>query len=90
MRIVSGKYKGRAINPPRNLRARPTTDFAKENLFNVLGNLVDFLFYGQQLRNLASGIGFALMAYGTYRNVQAASTVGLLLAAGSLVAKYFL
>ena len=28
--------------PPRNLRARPTTDFAKENLFNVLGNLVDF------------------------------------------------
>ena len=56
----------------------------------ALGNLVDFVFYGQQLRNLASGIGFALMAYGTYRNVQAASTVGLLLAAGSLVAKYFL
>lgn len=42
MRIISGKYKGRAINPPRNLRARPTTDFAKENLFNVLNNLVDF------------------------------------------------
>lgn len=42
MRIISGRYKGRAINPPRNLRARPTTDFAKENLFNVLGNLVDF------------------------------------------------
>lgn len=56
----------------------------------ALGNLVNFIFYGQQLRNLASGIGFALMAYGTYRNVQAASTVGLLLAAGSLVAKYFL
>lgn len=42
MRIISGKYRGRTINPPRNLRARPTTDFAKENLFNVLGNLVDF------------------------------------------------
>ena len=42
MRIVSGKYRGRAINPPKNLRARPTTDFAKENLFNVLGNLLDF------------------------------------------------
>lgn len=41
MRIISGKYKGRVINPPRNLRARPTTDFAKENLFNVLGNMVD-------------------------------------------------
>lgn len=42
MRIISGKYKGRAINPPHNLRARPTTDFAKENLFNVLNNLIDF------------------------------------------------
>ncbi|MDR2882566.1 MAG: RsmD family RNA methyltransferase [Alistipes sp.] len=36
MRIISGQYKGRIITPPRNLRARPTTDFAKENLFNVL------------------------------------------------------
>ncbi|MDR2911935.1 MAG: RsmD family RNA methyltransferase [Alistipes sp.] len=36
MRIISGRHKGRVITPPRNLRARPTTDFAKENLFNVL------------------------------------------------------
>ena len=36
MRIISGRHKGRIINPPHNLRARPTTDFAKENLFNVL------------------------------------------------------
>ncbi len=42
MRIISGKWKGRLIHPPKNLRARPTTDFAKENLFNVLGNLVNF------------------------------------------------
>ena len=42
MRIISGKFKGRIIHPPKNLRARPTTDFAKENLFNVLGNTVDF------------------------------------------------
>ena len=42
MRIISGKYRGRTINPPKNLRARPTTDFAKENLFNVLANMVDF------------------------------------------------
>lgn len=42
MRIISGKYRGRTIVPPKNLRARPTTDFAKENLFNVLSNLVDF------------------------------------------------
>ncbi len=42
MRIISGKFKGCAINPPKNLRARPTTDFAKENLFNILTNLVEF------------------------------------------------
>ncbi len=42
MRIVSGTHKGRIIHPPHNLRARPTTDFAKENLFNVLANYVDF------------------------------------------------
>lgn len=42
MRIIGGKFKGRNIVPPKNLRARPTTDFAKENLFNILNNLVDF------------------------------------------------
>lgn len=42
MRIISGIHRGRMIHPPRNLRARPTTDFAKENLFNVLANRVDF------------------------------------------------
>lgn len=41
MRIIGGEHKGRNIIPPRNLRARPTTDFAKENLFNVLSNLID-------------------------------------------------
>lgn len=38
MRIVSGKYKGRRFSPPPNFKARPTTDFAKENLFNILNN----------------------------------------------------
>jgi 16S rRNA (guanine966-N2)-methyltransferase len=42
LRIISGKYKGRLINPPRNLRARPTTDFAREALFNILANRYDF------------------------------------------------
>ena len=42
MRIISGSCGGRNIVPPKNLRARPTTDFAKENLFNVLGNMIDF------------------------------------------------
>lgn len=42
MRIISGKYKGRHFDTPRNFKARPTTDFAKENLFNILMNSVDF------------------------------------------------
>ncbi len=42
MRIVAGTHKRRVITPPPNFKARPTTDFAKENLFNVLANYVDF------------------------------------------------
>jgi 16S rRNA (guanine(966)-N(2))-methyltransferase RsmD len=42
MRIVSGKYKRRRFEAPRSLRLRPTTDFAKENLFNILSNRIDW------------------------------------------------
>ncbi|MGA2406475.1 MAG: RsmD family RNA methyltransferase [Bacteroidales bacterium] len=42
MRIIGGKYKGRRINPPEYFKARPTTDFAREGLFNILNNRVDF------------------------------------------------
>jgi 16S rRNA (guanine(966)-N(2))-methyltransferase RsmD len=42
MRIVSGKYKGRYIPVRKNFPARPTTDFAKENIFNVISNYFDF------------------------------------------------
>ncbi len=42
MRIVSGSLKGRRIQAPANLPVRPTTDFAKESLFNILNNRVDF------------------------------------------------
>lgn len=42
MRIIGGKYKSRRIQVPPNLRARPTTDFAREGLFNVLNNLLDW------------------------------------------------
>ena len=42
MRIIGGKYKSRRIQVPSNLKARPTTDFAKEGLFNVLNNLLDW------------------------------------------------
>ncbi|MCR5130537.1 MAG: RsmD family RNA methyltransferase [Prevotella sp.] len=42
MRIITGKYKGRRFEVPRTFKARPTTDFAKENIFNVLGGYIDF------------------------------------------------
>ena len=42
MRIISGKYKGRRFDLPKSFKARPTTDMAKESLFNVLNNDIDW------------------------------------------------
>lgn|SRR5574344_875941 len=42
MRIISGTLKGRRLNPPSNLPVRPTTDMARESLFNILNNYVDY------------------------------------------------
>jgi len=42
LRIIGGKYKGRRITPPAWFKARPTTDFARESLFNILNNRIDF------------------------------------------------
>jgi 16S rRNA (guanine966-N2)-methyltransferase len=43
MRIISGKFGGRRINPPAKMPyTRPTTDIAKEGLFNILQNRIDF------------------------------------------------
>jgi 16S rRNA (guanine966-N2)-methyltransferase len=55
VRIISGKFRGKQIHPPSNIPVRPTTDFAKESLFNILNNLVDM----EELRvlDLFSGTG---------------------------------
>ena len=42
MRIINGRYKNRRFNIPKNLKIRPTTDKAKESLFNILENMVNF------------------------------------------------
>ncbi len=42
MRIIGGSLKGRQICPPQGYKARPTTDYAKEGLFNTLVNEFDF------------------------------------------------
>ncbi|HEU4790627.1 MAG TPA: RsmD family RNA methyltransferase [Flavobacterium sp.] len=55
MRIISGKYKGRRISPPKGLPVRPTTDMSKEALFNVLNN--HFSFDGLKVLDLFAGTG---------------------------------
>lgn len=42
MRIISGIFKGKPLHPGKDFKARPTTDFAKEGLFNILANRWDF------------------------------------------------
>ncbi len=55
MRIISGKFKGRRIFPPKNLPVRPTTDMSKEALFNVLNN--HFSFENLKVLDLFAGTG---------------------------------
>ena len=55
MRIISGKYGRRRFDVPTNITARPTTDMARENLFNVLGNIIDL--EGKTVLDLFAGTG---------------------------------
>lgn len=55
MRIIRGKYGRRRFDVPTNITARPTTDFARENIFNVLENLMDF--EGADCIDLFAGTG---------------------------------
>ena len=55
MRIIRGKYGRRRFDVPSNITARPTTDFARENIFNVLENIVDF--EGLEALDLFAGTG---------------------------------
>jgi 16S rRNA (guanine(966)-N(2))-methyltransferase RsmD len=55
MRIISGKYKGRRIQAPKKLPVRPTTDMAKEALFNILNN--QYYFDDISVLDLFAGIG---------------------------------
>lgn len=55
MRVISGIYKRRRFEVPRTFKARPTTDFAKENIFNVVSNLLDL--EGLDALDLFAGTG---------------------------------
>jgi 16S rRNA (guanine966-N2)-methyltransferase len=55
MRVISGIFRGRRIVPPKNFKARPTTDFAKENLFNILTH--SYPLDGIEVLDLFAGTG---------------------------------
>ncbi len=55
MRIISGQFKGRRITPPKKLPVRPTTDMAKEAIFNILNN--NFYFDEVSVLDLFAGTG---------------------------------
>ncbi len=75
MRIIGGKLRGRSFVLPEGYAARPTTDFAKEGLFNILDNEYDF--DGMQVLDLFGGSGsiafeFASRGAGTVYSVEMA------------------
>lgn len=55
MRIIRGKYGRRRFDVPTNITARPTTDYARESIFNVIENLIDL--EGATALDLFSGTG---------------------------------
>jgi 16S rRNA (guanine966-N2)-methyltransferase len=72
VRIISGVYKGKRLYPGKSFKARPTTDFAKENLFNVLSNYFDF--DQLQVLDLFSGTGSITYEFAS-RGCQAVDSV---------------
>lgn len=63
MRIISGKHKSKRLNAPKNLPVRPTTDMAKEALFNIINNL--YYFNGISVLDLFSGTGNISYEFGS-------------------------
>ena len=55
MRIIGGRFKGKRITPPKGITARPTTDFTKEALFNILQH--SFALEGIRVLDLFAGAG---------------------------------
>lgn len=63
MRIIGGLHKGKVIKVTKDLPVRPTTDFAKEGLFNILSNKIDF--EGLKVLDLFSGTGHISLEFGS-------------------------
>jgi len=74
VRIIGGQYKGRNFTLPKGLPVRPTTDFAKEGLFNILNNRVDL--DGAKILDLFSGTGHISLEFAS-RGAGAVTAVDL-------------
>lgn len=72
MRVVSGKYRGRRIDPPKNFPSRATTDLAKESLFNILQNQYEW--EGKEVLDLFAGTGSVSLEF-ISRGVQSVLSV---------------
>ena len=72
MRIIAGEHKGKHITPSRKLPVRPTTDRAKEGIFNILNNR--YLFQGKSVLDLFSGTGNIAFEFGS-RGCQSITSV---------------
>lgn len=71
MRIIGGVHKGKNITAPKHLPVRPTTDFAKEALFNILNNRIDI--EGSQVLDLFSGTGHISLEFASREAKQVVS-----------------
>jgi 16S rRNA (guanine966-N2)-methyltransferase len=71
MRIIGGQLKGLRLNPPKGLPVRPTTDLAKEALFNILNNLIDI--EGMRVLDLFSGTGNLSLEFASRNAVEVIS-----------------
>lgn len=74
MRIISGKYKSRRITAPKKLPVRPTTDMAKEALFNILNN--QYYFDEVALLDLFAGTGNISYEFGSRGTIKITAVDG--------------
>ncbi|MFT7613616.1 MAG: 16S rRNA (guanine966-N2)-methyltransferase [Parvicellaceae bacterium] len=84
MRVISGKFRSKRIRAPKAIKARPTTDFAKESLFNILNNWFDL----QEITvlDLFSGTGNISYEFGS-RGAQQILAVDIALASQKFIRK---
>ena len=66
MRIISGSHKSKRITAPKNLPVRPTTDMAKEGLFNILNNR----YYFDEIRGLTYSVAQGILHMNLHLEVQ--------------------